>query len=142
MSRGYPLHYRLCDPIANRPATEFVSGLLSFPLDTGIVAEVVHAHCKTKDSRHFAEEFVKRKRLADQGKSFEGLSSSSAPSSGSGAMGGSGGGADSAKNANNQGGWSEVAKKGGNQSSAHTAAKDESTSNFRVVSGKKKGGRR
>lgn len=71
------------------------------------------------DGRHFAEEFIRRKKLADKGI----IEKQPTPSNEA-----KGGGA---------GGWSEVAKKGSN------APKDEggiqSGAGFKVVPGRKKG---
>lgn len=78
------------------------------------------------DGRHFAEEFVRRKRLADKGIVEK---QPAAKTAAGGVHGGSG------KNDNE--GWSEVAKKGG--ASGH---KDDSAipgGQFRVVPGRKKG---
>lgn len=88
---------------------------------------------RTVDSRHFAEEFVRRRALAEKGKVAE----PSANTVGVGAGGGSGG----------QGGWSEVAKKGGSGSASAAAAaqgmaKEKGGEEFRVVAAKKGKGRK
>jgi PERQ amino acid-rich with GYF domain-containing protein len=74
------------------------------------------------DGRHFAEEFVRRKKLADKGV----VEKQPIPSA---ARDGRGGGT---------GGWSEVAKKGSNNNN-----KEESSipgaSSFKVVPSRKKG---
>jgi PERQ amino acid-rich with GYF domain-containing protein len=72
------------------------------------------------DGRRFAEEFIRRHKLADRGIT-EGYASSS-KGSGTGEM-------------KNGGGWSEVAKKG----PANGAKEAESNSAFKVVEPKKKG---
>lgn len=100
----------------------FVSELVNLPPDTELITEAVHGVSNTIDSRHFAEEFIRRKRLADKG-----LVDSSVPKSLSPANGNTGG----------TGGWSEVAKKGPTKE----APKEEANGNFRVVPGKKKGKR-
>ncbi|KAE9968700.1 hypothetical protein EG328_007307 [Venturia inaequalis] len=48
-------------------APEFVEALLSLGSDIEILTEAVHQVAKTIDSRHFAEEFVRRKKQADKG---------------------------------------------------------------------------
>lgn len=40
--------------------------LINLPADVQIITETVHAISSTLDSRHFAEEFMRRKRLADK----------------------------------------------------------------------------
>ena len=93
--------------------------LLTFPADVEIISESVHASSKTLNSRHFAEEFVRKRKLADKGivdNSGQNVISSASTES---------------KTSGN--GWNEVAKKGPEK-------KDESSSNaaFKVVAGKKK----
>lgn len=90
-----------------------------------MLTEAVHGASSTIDSRHFAEEFIRRKKLAEKG-----LIDASAPPKSA-----------SPHNASvdKTGGWSEVAKKGPTK---EQPAKDESNGNFRVVAAKKKGGKR
>ncbi|GAB7359124.1 hypothetical protein MBLNU230_g5192t1 [Neophaeotheca triangularis] len=110
-------------------ADDFVAQLVFLPPDTDIITEAVHHSSNTIDSRHFAEEFIRRKKLADKG-----LVDTSAPTKTS-----SPANAGDAKG----GGWSEVAKKGPVRESS---SKEESSSPgngaFRVVPAKKKGGKR
>lgn len=74
------------------------------------------------DGRHFAEEFVRRKKLADKGIS-EKTPSANEPKATSGG-----------------GGWSEVAKKTtGTPNNAGAIGAEEAMPGFKVVSGKKKG---
>lgn len=93
------------------------------PPEIEIISDSVYASSQTLDGRRFAEEFVRRRKLADKG--------IVEPASNGPVVGGSenksGGG----------GGWSEVAKKG-------PAPKEESNSNvaFKVVPTKKKGSKR
>jgi len=98
-------------------ATDFVEGLLQIGSDMDIITEAVHSSSNTIESRHFAEEFMRRRKLADKGV----VDSSSI--SGSKEL-----------TTNSGGGWSEVAKK--------NPVKEESPNNFKVVAGKKKGGRK
>lgn len=100
--------------------------------DRDMITEAVHGVSHTIDSRHFAEEFLRRKKLAEKG-----VVEHSAPkSTASPAAGGA---------ANGASGWSEVAKKGPGVAagSGKEAAARESESNgaFRVVPAKKKGKR-
>lgn len=101
--------------------TGFQGALNELPLDTGVIADAVYANSTTMDGRHFAEEYVRRKRLAEKGVVEKHSSTDTRASSG---------------------GWSEVAKKGGN--SGQFARETESPAAipspaFRVVSSKKKG---
>jgi PERQ amino acid-rich with GYF domain-containing protein len=83
-----------------------------------VITEAVHAQSQTIDSRHFAEEFVRRHKLASSG--VPALPSKA----NTGAAAGSGG-------------WSEVAKK------TPVSAQPQSAEigSFKVVAGKKKGKR-
>lgn len=83
------------------------------PLETSIISEAVYQYSTTMDGRHFAEEFVRRKKLADKG--MYDKEPAAAP----------------AAETKNPGGWNEVAKK--------TTAPKEETPGFRVVAPKKKG---
>ncbi|KAK4238312.1 gyf domain-containing protein [Achaetomium macrosporum] len=79
---------------------QFAAGLLEMPLEPSILAEAVYAYSTTMDGRHFGEEFVRRKKLADKGIS-EKVELPAGQSAGDGRH-------------SSNGGWSEVAKKGGN----------------------------
>ena len=98
--------------------------LVQFPMEIDMLTEAVHGASSTIDSRHFAEEFIRRKRLADKG-----LIDSTAPPKSASPRN---------ENLGQSGGWSEVAKKGPQKESS----KDESNGSFRVVAAKKKGGKR
>lgn len=87
-------------------------------METDILIDAVHSNTQTIDTRHFAEEFIRRRKLADRGI----IDSSHSASPGAHAERKSAGGE-----------WSEVAKKG--------PVKEE-VNNFRVVAAKKKGGKR
>lgn len=99
-----------------------MQNLLSFPSDTDVITEAVHMSSRTMDSRHFAEEFIRRRGLAEKGK-IEPSASMGAPSA--------------LVNELKGGGWSEVARK----SSLPPTQKDEGSS-FKIVAAKKKGGKR
>ena len=129
----------------------FVDNLLQLGTDPTILTQAVHASSQTIDSRHFADEFIRRRKLADKGISAEnpmpalppgmatlaaattataapaaaGSSSSAAAASSSGAVGGGAPG----------GGWSEVAKK-------NPAVQEGGLGSFKVVQAKKRGGKR
>jgi PERQ amino acid-rich with GYF domain-containing protein len=110
-------------PSANSFAVDtFVQDLLQLPPDVEIIADVVYASSQTLDGRRIAEEFVRRRKLADKGV-VESATPAAAPGVVNGGEGKSGGG-----------GWSEVAKKGPEK-------KEEVSANFKVVAGKKKGKR-
>lgn len=95
----------------------FVDTLLQLPLDQSIISEAVYGNSKTMDGRHFAEEFIRRKKLAERG-----VVEKQAPAS--------------SNEVKTGGGWSEVAKKGGNTG----APKEESMpAGFKVVPSRKKG---
>ena len=94
------------------------------PPEADIISDSIYASSQTLDGRRFAEEFIRRRKLADRGvvpdsASTPGFSSST-----------------SASESKSGGGWSEVAKKG------PQAAKEETNSAFKVVAGKKKGGKK
>ncbi|EMC96756.1 hypothetical protein BAUCODRAFT_34149 [Baudoinia panamericana UAMH 10762] len=112
-------------------AEDFVATLAELGTDKDMITEAVHGASNTIDSRHFAEEFLRRKKLADKG--MMDLPPKSASPHG-GSMNGSG-----------AGGWSEVAKKGpGRQESGGVGAGvgGESNGSFKVVAAKKKSGKR
>ncbi|KAF1811813.1 hypothetical protein P152DRAFT_459294 [Eremomyces bilateralis CBS 781.70] len=99
---------------------DFVQTLLSLPSEMDVITEAVHSVSQTMDSRHFAEEFIRRNKLAAKG--IVETTNTASPSTASD---------------NKSGGWSEVAKKGGSVSTTK-----EEPNNFRVVAAKKKGGKR
>ncbi|KAK4129960.1 hypothetical protein BT67DRAFT_446163 [Trichocladium antarcticum] len=103
--------------------------LLEMPLDSSILAEAVYGYSTTMDGRHFGEEFVRRKKLADKGV----VEPVGAPS------------------ASGNGGWNEVAKKGSGSASAGlggngnggASLKEEAPGpGFRVVASKKTKGKK
>ncbi|KAI9693165.1 MAG: hypothetical protein M1822_005161 [Bathelium mastoideum] len=101
----------------NISVDDFVGTLMALPFDSDMITEAVHSSSQTIDSRHFAEEFIRRRKLADRG--MVDPTGTSSPASAT---------------ESKSGGWSEVAKKG-------PAAKEE-PNNFKVVAAKKKGGKR
>ncbi|KAH8886135.1 hypothetical protein GQ53DRAFT_750746 [Thozetella sp. PMI_491] len=99
----------------------FASTLMVIPLDQSMIADAVYAYSTTMDGRHFGEEFVRRKKLADKGVVEKQPSAAAVGEN---------------KNSSN-GGWNEVAKKGG--SSTHKDDANIPGSQFKVVPGRKKG---
>ena len=90
---------------------------MELPLDQTIISEAVYASSTTMDGRHFADEFIRRKKLADKGVVEK---PAPTPASVTDNKGG--------------GGWSEVAKKGGS-----SQKEDNMPAGFKVVPGRKKG---
>lgn len=99
--------------------------LVMLPPETEIISDSVYANSQTLDGRRFADEFVRRRKLADKGVVDPAVLGA----------GGNGFGPASEPKASS-GGWNEVAKKG-----PVTPAKDESNAAFKVVAAKKKGKR-
>lgn len=97
--------------------TSFQADLAVLPLDTGLIADAVYANSTTMDGRHFAEEYVRRKKLAEKGVVEKQTQAE-------------------IKAASSAGGWSEVAKKSG----ATQARESEpmQSADFKVVPGRKK----
>lgn len=113
----------------------FASTLLAFPAQADIIADAVYANSKTMDGRHFAQEFIRRKKLAEKGV----VEKSSQPYANfSPSLVGGGDNPSSA----NTGGWNEVAKKSGNSHKEPNSNNDASLmqgAGFKVVPGRKKG---
>ncbi|KAI5457121.1 hypothetical protein BGZ63DRAFT_428545 [Mariannaea sp. PMI_226] len=102
----------------------FQATLDVLPLDTGIIADAVYANSTTMDGRHFAEEFIRRKKQAERGIVEKQPSAAEAKSGGS------------------AGGWSEVAKKGSVSTGSQQPRESDpsmQTAGFKVVPGRKKG---
>ncbi|KAJ9301918.1 hypothetical protein DTO271G3_784 [Paecilomyces variotii] len=98
---------------------DFVQQLLLLPAEAEIISDSIYANSQTLDGRRFAEEFIRRRKLADKG-IVDPVSTSAFADKGS------------------SGGWSEVAKKG--SSNAHRE-EDNGNAAFKVVAAKKKGKR-
>ncbi|KAF2479480.1 hypothetical protein BDY17DRAFT_39533 [Neohortaea acidophila] len=107
-------------------ADDFVGNLVALPQDSDIITEAVHGASSTIDSRHFAEEFIRRKKLADKGL----VDAFAPPKSAS----------PHTANVDKAGGWSEVAKK--TKEVPASSSREETNGNFRVVQSKKKAGKR
>lgn len=110
------MSYRL----VNRSAVDdFVQQLMLLPAEAEIISDSVYANSQTLDGRRFAEEFIRRRKLADKGIVDPVAASALAEQK-------------------NGGEWSEVAKKG--SSNAHRED-DGGDGAFRVVAPRKKGKR-
>ncbi|KAK6350409.1 hypothetical protein TWF718_003601 [Orbilia javanica] len=102
---------------------EFVTMIMSFPPEVDLISDSVYQQSTTIDGRRFAEEFIRRRKLAQQGVIVDHGHHGDDNKAG--------------------GGWSEVAKKGretstSNSSSAAAADSGLGNGNFKVVQGKKK----
>jgi PERQ amino acid-rich with GYF domain-containing protein len=102
-----------------------------------MISDAVYANSTTMNGQHFADEFIRRKKLAERGVVER------QPSSLGGGDSRTGGAFSSSASAG--GGWSEVAKKGGHSSSA--AGREQSSdaivgAGFKVVPSRKKGGKK
>lgn len=109
---------------SNINVDDFVQQLLFLPAEAEIISDSVYANSQTLDGRRFAEEFIRRRKLADKG-----IVDPVSPS----AFG----------DQKNSGGWSEVAKKGSAASANSQTQREEEASNaaFKVVAPRKKGKR-
>lgn len=109
---------------------DFVSQLLMLPAEPDIISDSIYASSQTLDGRRFAEEFVRRRKLADKGV-IPDLGTGANAAGGFSTPGESKGGSGSG------GGWSEVAKKA---SSGNNGGGDGTRGeSFMVVKGKRKG---
>ena len=117
----------VCLKTVDSKLTWFVASVVqsifeALPLDTSVIQDAVYASSTTMDARHFAAEYVRRKKQAEKGVVEKQT------------------GAD---NRSPSGGWSEVAKKGGGSSNAQPAKEAEAAgmqgASFKVVPSRKKG---
>ena len=90
----------------------------TFPSDSEIIADTIYTVSSTMDGRRWAEEYIKRREAAGSGVVID---------AGTATAGGAGG-------------WNEVAKRP--QAQQQPSNVPETNNAFRVVAGKKKGGRR
>jgi len=116
----------------------FLDTLQYLPLEQDVIRDSVYASSSTIDARRFAEEYIRRRKLASQGIIPD--SAGGASFGGSGFLGGSSGFGDVGGNSSksNTGGWNEVAKK----QKEVTISSSPDNSPFKVVQPKKKGGRK
>jgi PERQ amino acid-rich with GYF domain-containing protein len=114
------------------------STLMNMPLEPQIITEIIYSSSTTMDARHFSEEFIRRKKLADKGivekastTSTTGASSADL-TSGKNVSGAAG---------KDTGGWSEVAKKSSGSGSAGASGRGDDIpgASVKVVQGKRKG---
>ena len=96
--------------------------MLFLPAEAEIISDSVYANSQTLDGRRFAEEFIRRRKLADKGIVDPVSPSAFAEQSGSG-------------------GWNEVAKKGSTASATSQREDDSTNAAFKVVAPRKKGKR-
>lgn len=95
---------------------------MAFPLMPEIISDAIYANSKTMDGRHFAQEFIRRKRLAEKGiVEKQPVNSPSTDTQSSSA-----------------GGWNEVAKKSSHKDSASDSNSMQGAG-FKVVPSRKKG---
>ncbi|KAF3914030.1 hypothetical protein AA313_de0200001 [Arthrobotrys entomopaga] len=98
---------------------DFLNMIMSFPLEVDLISDSVYQQSTTIDGRRFAEEFIRRRKLAQQGVIVEVHGDDNKTG----------------------GGWNEVAKKGRDApTGGNTATGDSGLGNasFKVVQGKKK----
>lgn len=99
-------------------AQTFAAILAELPADAGIIADAVYAASTTIDGRWFAQEYIRRKKLADKGV----VEKQPTPDAQSGT------------------GWSEVAKKSSHKEVAEQDASPVTAApGFKVVPARKKG---
>ncbi|GJN79235.1 hypothetical protein PLIIFM63780_002748 [Purpureocillium lilacinum] len=101
--------------------SDFQADLDALPLDTGVIADAVYINSKTMDGRHFAEEYVRRKKLAQKG-----VVEKQPPT-------------DSSKSPSSAGGWSEVAKRSNSTQPKESENGSIQGAGFKVVPSRKKG---
>ncbi|KAI8953102.1 hypothetical protein F4801DRAFT_538484 [Xylaria longipes] len=100
----------------------FASTLTAFPLMPEIISDAIYANSKTMDGRHFAQEFIRRKKLAEKGVvEKQPVNSPSIDTQSSSA-----------------GGWNEVAKKSSHKDSNSDTGSIQGAG-FKVVPSRKKG---
>ena len=117
---------------------EFATQLLFLPPEADIISDSIYSSSPTLDGRRFAEEFIRRRKLADKGIIPDPAANSNS------AFGGGGGSLAKDEGKGSGGGWSEVAKKGGQAEKTGGGGGgggDKSTENYKMVAGKRKGKR-
>ncbi|KAI6087624.1 hypothetical protein F4821DRAFT_235511 [Hypoxylon rubiginosum] len=100
----------------------FANTLIGFPLVGEIISDAIYANSKTMDGRHFAEEFIRRKKLADRGVVEKQPTKSPSVDAQS----------------STAGGWNEVAKKTTHKETTNDANSMQGAG-FKVVPSRKKG---
>lgn len=102
---------------------DFALMLMEMPLDVATIADIIYGNSKTMNGQHFAEEFIRRKKLADRGVMEKQSASIPAPTG-------------------NAGGWNEVAKKGAHKESNGSSSGDATPAGFKIVPGRNKKGKK
>ncbi|OLN87490.1 GYF domain-containing protein mpd2 [Colletotrichum chlorophyti] len=117
------LHRELSRGLTGVDIDSFAATLLILPLDNTLISDAIYANSKTMNGAHFAEEFIRRKKLADKGV-VEKLGDS--------------------KSGGSSSGWNEVAKKGGHKEVPQPVATDAGIqgAGFKVVPTRKKAGKK
>ena len=95
---------------------------MAFPLVPEIISDAIYANSKTMDGRHFAQEFIRRKKLAEKG--IVEKQPVNSPSTDAQTASG--------------GGWSEVAKKSSDKDNTSDTSSIQGAG-FKVVPSRKKG---
>ncbi|KAI2468515.1 hypothetical protein F4781DRAFT_267761 [Annulohypoxylon bovei var. microspora] len=117
------LHGQLAKGITGVTDIEaFANTLIGFPLVGDLISDAIYANSKTMDGRHFAEEFIRRKKLADRGVVEKQPAKSPSVDTQS----------------STAGGWNEVAKKSSHKEPTSDAGSMQAAG-FKVVPGRKKG---
>ncbi|KAI8957355.1 hypothetical protein F5Y11DRAFT_339996 [Daldinia sp. FL1419] len=117
------LHGQLAKGITGVTDIEaFAVTLIGFPLVGDLISDAIYANSKTMDGRHFAEEFIRRKKLADKGIVEKQPAKSPSVDTQS----------------STAGGWNEVAKKSSYKEPTNDASLMQGAG-FKVVPGRKKG---
>ncbi|KAI2774491.1 hypothetical protein F4815DRAFT_487616 [Daldinia loculata] len=117
------LHGQLAKGITGVTDIEaFANTLIGFPLAGDLISDAIYANSKTMDGRHFAEEFIRRKKLADKGVVEKQPAKSPSTDTQS----------------STAGGWNEVAKKSSYKETTNDASLMQAAG-FKVVPGRKKG---
>ncbi|KAF2965800.1 hypothetical protein GQX73_g7776 [Xylaria multiplex] len=100
----------------------FASTLMAFPPLPEIISDAIYANSKTMDGRHFAQEFIRRKKLAEKGVvEKQPINNPSTDTQSTSA-----------------GGWNEVAKKSSHKDNASDTSSIQGAG-FKVVPSRKKG---
>ena len=117
---------------------DFVKNLISYPLEEDLISDAIYGNSQTLDGRRFAREFITRKKEVDKGGKIFDSAASNFVMGGGGSADNTKASSSSASGGGSGGGWNEVAKR------APAVAREDSGSsaNFKVVAGKKKGGKR
>jgi len=103
----------------------FTSTLLSLPPELDIISDSIYSASPTLDGRHFAQEFVRRRKMAEKGQLPP-------DANGIGALGSALGGS---------GGWEKVGGGGSGGGEVGDGLREGKREGFQVVGKKRKGGR-